>query len=84
MYLSYVTLPEGMITLVTFLEILQEKEFAIWQELVEGYNLTWTSGVIGYSYITSIQYIAYDDEEELPEDLQNIEGIEIVRIEYDE
>ena len=85
MYLSHVTLPEDMITLVVFLEVLQEKEFAIWQELVEGYNLTWTSGVIGYSYITSIQYIASDDEEELPEDLQHLEGyVEPVKIKYEE
>jgi len=81
-YLHHCELPNDMLRLVLFLETLKEKDFDIWQELVEGYELTWSPGVIGYSYITSIQYIAYDDEKELPEDLQNIEGVEIVRIEY--
>ena len=77
-------IPDTMLKMVMFLENLQEQDYTVWQSLVEDYNLTWTSGVIGYSYITSIQYIAYDDEEELPEDLQHLEGyIEPVRIEYE-
>lgn len=85
MYLHHCELPDDMLRLVIFLEGLKEEEFNIWQELVEGYALTWTPGVIGYSYITSIQYVAYDDEEELPEDLAHLEGyVEPVKIKYEE
>ncbi|MCK4819727.1 hypothetical protein KA005_28430 [bacterium] len=77
-------IPDTMLRMVMFLEDLKVDDYTAWQSLVEDYNLTWTSGVIGYSYITSIQYIAYDDEEELPEDLQHLEGyVKPVRIEYD-
>lgn len=79
------SLPDDMLEIVMFLENLQDKDRSVWNFLVEEYALTWTSGVIGYSYITSIQYIAYDNEEDLPEDLQHLEGyVEPVRIEYEE
>ena len=77
--------PDGMLRLVMFLEELQMADLPAWERLVEVYALTWTSGVIGYSYITSIQYIAYDDEKELPEDLQHLaDYIEPVKIIYEE
>jgi hypothetical protein len=77
-------IPDTMLRMVMFLEDLKVSDPVTWEKFVEVYGLTWSPGVIGYSYITSIQYVAYDDEKELPEDLQNIEGIEIIRIEYDE
>lgn len=77
------SLPDDMLKVVMFLEDLRDEDHQTWKFLVEEYELTWTSGVIGYSYITSIQYVASDDEEELPEDLQHLEGyVEPVRIEY--
>jgi hypothetical protein len=75
-------IPDTMLRMVLFLEELKVADPVTWEKFVEVYGLTWSPGVIGYSYITNIQYVAYDDEEELPEDLQNIENVEIVRIKY--
>jgi len=73
---------DGMLRLVMFLEDLKVSDPVAWESLVEIYELTWTSGVIGYSYITSIQYVAQDFEDDLPEELSHLEGyVEPVRIE---
>ena len=77
--------PDGMLRLVMFLEDLKSVSPLVWDTLVEKYNLTWTSGVIGYSYVTSIQYVAQDFEDDLPEELSHLEGyVEPVRVEYDD
>ena len=77
--------PDGMLFLVMFLEDLRKTQPIIWESTVEQYDLTWTPGVIGYSYITSIQYVAQDFEDDLPEELSHLEGyVEPVRVEYDD
>jgi len=85
LYLQHCELPDNMLHLVIFLERLRESEPAIWKELVEGYKLFWTPGVIGYAYITGIQYVAYDHEEGLPDEMAHMDYlVEPVRIEYEE
>ena len=79
------TQPEGMLFLVMFLEDLKISDPVSWESAVEKYELTWTPGVIGYSYITSIQYITQDFEDDLPEELSHLEGyVEPIRMEVSE
>jgi len=81
--MPHYTLPQDMLGLIFALERLQEEEPESWKRYVTAYDLTWTSGVIGFAYITGIQYVAKDNEEGLPEDLVHLEGyVEPIRIEY--
>jgi len=77
-------LPDDMLHLVTFLEDMHEEDHENWAYLVDEFSLTWMPGVIGYGYITGVQYIAHDHEEGLPEDLQHLDYlIEPVRLEHE-
>ena len=78
-----ITLPDDMLTLVMVLEAVEEQDPDIWKQLVEEFELTWSPGVIGYSYISSIQYIVEEGEEELPDDLAHIQYLEPVKMEYE-
>lgn len=65
------------------LEKLREEQYPKWKRLVEVYEVTWEAGVIGYTYITNLQYVVHDHEEGLPEEIEHLEDyIEPVRIEY--
>lgn len=76
---------DNMLELVMILEQIHEQNPEYWNELVEEYDLTWAPGVIGYSYITGLQYVAQDNEEGLPEELAHMEHlVEPVRIEYED
>jgi hypothetical protein len=76
---------DDMLQIVMMLERFEEVDHDFWMQLVSEYDLYWTPGVIGYSYITSIQYVAHDHEEGLPEEMAHLEGyVEPVRIEYED
>jgi hypothetical protein len=49
----------------------------------EKYGIKYGLGFFGYTFATGLQYVAKDDEEELPDDLKGT-GAEIVRVEYDD
>ena len=51
------------------------------ERLESKYGIVYQLGYFGYTFLTSIQYCAKDDEVELPADLRG-RGIEIVRLEY--
>jgi len=78
-----ITLPDDMLALVMVLEAVKEQDPVIWKQLVEEFELTWSPGVIGYSYISSIQYVVEEGEEELPDDLAHIQYLEPVKVEYE-
>lgn len=76
---------EQMLPLVIALDELQEQKFDDWQNIVQTYELTWSPGIIGYSYITGIQYVTRDNEEGLPEEIAHLEGyVEPIIVEYEE
>ena len=52
--------------------------------LIDKYQLEFEHGVFGYGPITAIQYVAKDGEKELPDDLKDVPGMEIVRDVYEE
>lgn len=81
--MSYYQLPQDMLGLIISLESIEENEPEFWKKLVKDYGLTWSPGVIGYAYITGIQYIAGENETGLPEELIHLEGyVEPIRITY--
>lgn len=52
------------------------------KDLTKYYGIKWYPGVFGYSYITSMVYVAGAEEAELPEQLQHLEGyVEPVHVE---
>jgi hypothetical protein len=78
-------LPDGMLHLVMTLEGIKEENPTRWKKWVERHNITWHPGVIGYTYITSVQYVVKENEEGLPEELAHMDHlIEPVKLEYAE
>ncbi len=78
----YPFLPEHMLQLVMQLEQIREDDPEYFYKLVGEHELTWSPGVIGYSYISSIQYVVEEGEEGLPKDLAHIKYLEPVKMEY--
>ena len=77
-------LPDGMLHLVMTLEEIKEENPERWKRWVDSYELTWHPGVIGYSYITGVQFVVEEGEEGLPEELAHLDYlIEPVRMSYE-
>lgn len=73
-----------MLVLTMLLEKYKEKDLTFWQELVDNFDISWKAGVIGYSYITGIQYVAKDNEDDLPDEYSHLKGyVEPVRVTYE-
>lgn len=72
----------SMLSVVMALEAIYKDDIELWSEFIYVYGLTWHPGVIGYSYITGIQYVVEEGEEELPEDLAHIKYLKPVKMEY--
>ncbi len=78
-------MPDDMLKLTIALEDLRDfnhqEYFQEWQILVKDFEITWSPGVIGYTTITGVQYVAKPTEQGLPEDLAHMDDlIEPVRI----
>lgn len=78
-------MPEDMLKLTIALEDLRDfnhqEYFQEWQILVKDFEITWSPGVIGYTTITGVQYVAHEHEDELPEDLAHMDNlIEPIRV----
>ncbi len=78
-------MPDDMLRLTIALEDLRDQRdqeyFQEWQILVKDFEITWSPGVIGYTTITGIQYVAKETEEGLPENLAHMDDlIEPVRV----
>ena len=68
---------------LTFL--LREAEFAKdLERLEEKYGIEYFPGVFGWAPLTGIHYCLKDDESGLPEDLEGVVGVKIVRMDYSE
>lgn len=69
-----------MLYAVMAMEDMHDKNRVLWNEYIEAFNITWHPGVIGYAYITGIQYVVKENEEGLPEEYAYLEGyVEPVR-----
>jgi hypothetical protein len=80
-------LPENMLRLVMELDEIRSDSHELYDAIAGelSYDVWYSPGVIGYSYITGLQYVAYDDEDDLPENLQHMSHlVEPVRVVYDE
>ncbi|HEC65135.1 hypothetical protein LCGC14_2247890 [marine sediment metagenome] len=74
----------SMLSVVMALENLYKEDIEFWREFIYVYGITWHPGVIGYSYITGLQYVVEEEEEDLPEDLAHIKYLEPIKMEYDD
>jgi len=54
-----------------------------YEALMEAMELTYGPGIFGYVWLTGIQYVCGEDEEDAPEELRAL-GVEGVRIEHDD
>lgn len=73
--------PEGMLALVIAYEEAPGKDRAA---LHREFGIKRTPGIFGWSYIANLRYICKEDEDELPEDLQNIAFLEPVKVVYED
>ena len=71
--------PEGMLQLVMAYEQASGKDRAALQQ---EFKIKRTPGIFGWSYITNLRYVCKEDEDELPEGLQNIAFLEPVKVVY--
>jgi hypothetical protein len=74
-------LPKGLLKLKILLEILEEEFPKDYYELVERFEITFHPAVFGYCYLTGINYVVREGEEELPEKTAHLSDIvEPVRV----
>lgn len=73
--------PEQMINLVMAFE---DVEPDISRELIKKYGIEFQPGIIGWSYLTGLQYVLPKGENELPAELAHIEHLEPVYVEYEQ
>jgi len=81
-------MPDDMLKLTIALEDLRDDHdqeyFAEWQILVDEFDITWSPGVIGYTILTGVQYVAHEHETALPEDLAHMDNlIEPIRVVFE-
>jgi hypothetical protein len=73
--------PEGMLRMVIVLDLVEAK---VRRELVKEFEIEFRPGIIGYGYITGLQYILREGETEVPAEIAHIDGVEAVRVEYED
>ena len=72
--------PDQMLSLVMGLESLENP-----QALINAFEIKFHPGVFGYGYLTRIEYVCKDNEDELPDNLKHLEGyVTPVIVRYDE
>ena len=53
------------------------------KRLEEKYGIEYQAGVFGFCYLTAVHYVAQAKESEIPADLEDVQGIKIVRMDYE-
>lgn len=77
--------PECMLDITFALSILSEQDLRGYNKLVREFELKFCMGVIGWSVLQGVQYIAKKDEDDLPPELQHYRGLVTpVRVTYTE
>lgn len=67
-------IPTDMLTVRIALELCETEHPEKYAELVQKYSVSYQPGIFAFTYLTGIQYVCKDGEENLPNHLSHFEG----------